>query len=271
MAELDGHLELRATASADGCTGLSHQSFRAPFHLSKPYAHDEVLQVQIVNPTAGMLEGDRLRVEIAVEDGAALLVTTPSHARVFRAKGKGGVTCRQTLRVASGGWLDWWPEPLVPHAGSRYVQETRVELGAGAALFFCDAVAPGRVARGEAWSWQSLEMKLEVTQAGRPILRERLALDGPQAGKLAQWAGASEPWLATIVLVHAAESDVLQKITQELHTPECWVGGSTLAGNGAWSARIAARDGQELRDIVSRFRTRLSEACPRLGVGLRRV
>ncbi len=271
MAELDGHLELRATASAGGRTVLSHQSFRAPFHLSKPYAHDEVLQVQIVNPTAGMLEGDRLRVDIAVENGAALLVTTPSHARVFRAKGSGGVTCRQTLRVASGGWLDWWPEPLVPHAGSRYVQDTLVELEKGAALFFCDAVAPGRVARGEAWSWQSLEMKLNVTQAGRPILRERLALSGEQAAKLARWAGASEPWLATIVIVNAGESGLCQKIAQELHAPQCWVGGSTLAGDAAWSVRIAARDGQELRDVVSKFRTRLAENCPKLAVDLRRV
>ena len=36
MNALDGHLHLRAVRASDGSTALSDQSFRAPFHLSKP-------------------------------------------------------------------------------------------------------------------------------------------------------------------------------------------------------------------------------------------
>jgi len=41
-----------------------------------------VLQVQIVNPTAGILAGDKLELAVRVKAGATLLVTTRQrHAR----------------------------------------------------------------------------------------------------------------------------------------------------------------------------------------------
>lgn len=84
---ISGHLDLHAwlDAADAGRTVLARQSFRAPFHLGKPY-RDEctgVLMVQVVNPTAGILSGDELRSTITVGEGAALLVTTPSATRIF--------------------------------------------------------------------------------------------------------------------------------------------------------------------------------------------
>jgi len=56
MAEFSGHLQIRASRRVHGRTVLAAQSFRAPFHLSKPYwdADAGVLIVQVVNPTAGI-------------------------------------------------------------------------------------------------------------------------------------------------------------------------------------------------------------------------
>ena len=55
---LRGHLHLAAGMRANGETYLARQSFRAPFHLSKPYWDGHVLHVQLVNSTAGILAGD---------------------------------------------------------------------------------------------------------------------------------------------------------------------------------------------------------------------
>ncbi|HYD85647.1 MAG TPA: urease accessory protein UreD, partial [Opitutus sp.] len=139
MAEFCGHLRLRGAVREHGRTVLAEQSFRAPFHLSKPYwdADAGVLIVQVVNPTAGILAGDRLESDIAVDAGAAVCVTTPSASRVFKMK-DGVAECRQRFCVAAGGWLEVMPEPLVPHRGCVYRQVTTVEVEAGGALFFVD-------------------------------------------------------------------------------------------------------------------------------------
>ena len=59
MPEFHGHLSLLAAVRNHGRTVLARQSFRAPFHLSKPYwdADSRALLVQVVNPTAGILAG----------------------------------------------------------------------------------------------------------------------------------------------------------------------------------------------------------------------
>src|SRR3954465_10185125 len=101
MSAFSGHLHLRAASRTDGRTALKGQSFRAPYHVSKPYWDTEarVLIVQVVNPTAGILSGDELASDIAVESGAALLVTTPSASRVFKMK-TGHAETRQKFTVA---------------------------------------------------------------------------------------------------------------------------------------------------------------------------
>src|SRR6185369_10218131 len=120
MTAFSGHLHLRAARRDHGRTVLAAQSFRAPFHLSKPYWDEDVrvLLAQVVNPTAGILDGDRLESEIGVDAGASLLVTTPSASRVFQMR-DGAAECRQHFTVADGGWLEVLPEPLVPHRGAR--------------------------------------------------------------------------------------------------------------------------------------------------------
>src|SRR5918993_570008 len=107
MAEFSGHLSLLAATRAHGRTVLAAQSFRAPFHISKPYwdADARTLLVQVVNPTAGILSGDRLESEVTVQRDAALLVTTPSASRLFQMR-DGAAECRQHFSVSADGWLE---------------------------------------------------------------------------------------------------------------------------------------------------------------------
>src|SRR5471032_3472437 len=191
MAEFSGHLSLRAAARTDGRTILAAQSFRAPYHLSKPYwdAEARALLVQVVNPTAGILAGDRLESGIAVEKNAALLVTTPSASRIFKMK-NGAAECRQNFRVAAGGWLEVMPEPLVPHRGCCYRQTTHIAIEPGGGIFFADLLLPGRVAHGEAWAWEKLCLEIDVRAGGALVLRERLEQMGAELRALAELAGS---------------------------------------------------------------------------------
>ena len=152
MAGFSGHLALRAAPRVHGRTVLAAQSFRAPYHLSKPYwdADTRTLIAQVVNPTAGILSGDQLESAISVDEGAALLLTTPSASRVFKMM-EGTAACRQQVQVAAGAWLEVMPEPLVPHRGCSYRQTTAIDVAPGGEVFFADLLMPGRVAHGEAW------------------------------------------------------------------------------------------------------------------------
>ena len=274
MAEFSGQLHLRAAARDDGRTVLATQTFRAPYHVSKPYWDTEaqVLLVQIVNPTAGILAGDRLESEIAVEQGAALLVTTPSASRIFQMKA-GAAECRQHFRVASAGWLEVLPEPLVPHRGCRYRQRTSIEVERGGELFFCDLLAPGRVAHGEAWEWETLKLEVEVRVAGELALRERFDQSGADLRALAELAGSGAgACFGNAILIGAENEPGGEWRTQltALHGDGFWLGVSALRCGG-WSVKFVASDGVKLRSGLRAIRAALAGRFLRMACDPRKL
>lgn len=274
MAEFSGHLALRAARRDHGRTVLAEQSFRAPYHLSKPYwdAETETLLVQVVNPTAGILSGDKLESDISVDEGASLLVTTPSASRVFKMK-EGSAECRQHFRITSGAWLEVLPEPLVPHRGCTYHQRTQVEVAAGGGLFFVDQLMPGRVAHGEAWEWAKLILEIDVRLAGELILRERFEQTGEDLHALAELAGSGPgACFGNAVLIAAPSADDAAWIAalRALHGEGLWLGVSTLR-RGGWSIKFVARDGVQLRATLREVRRILGTKFARLACDPRKL
>lgn len=272
MAEFSGHLSLRAAVRPHGRTVLAGQSFRAPFHLSKPYwdADAHTLLVQVVNPTAGILAGDRLESAIAVEPGAALLVTTPSASRVFHMR-DGAAECRQHFAVSAGGWLEVSPEPLVPHRASRYRQVTTVEAEAGGELFFVDQLMPGRVGHGEAWLWDRLQLELSVRVGGVLALRERFDHNADDLRALAELAGSGPTaCFANALLLTPATSDAWRAEVAALHGDGLWLGVSALR-LGGWSLKLVARDSIRLRSALREIRRILAPYFSRLRCGTRKL
>jgi urease accessory protein len=274
MSEFSGHLFLQAAARAHGRTALAVQSFRAPYHLSKPYwdADTRTLLVQVVNPTAGILAGDRLESAIAVEADAALLVTTPSASRVFQMKG-GTADCHQRFTVAAGGWLEVMPEALVPHRGCRFRQTTRIEVAPGGGLFFADLLMPGRIAHGEAWEWEKLCLEIDVRLGGELILRERMAQSGEELRSLAALAGSGPAacFANAVLVAPPGEADAIwRKQVEALHGYGLWVGVSPLR-LGGWSLKLVASDGVKLRRGLRAMRQALAAGFPHLACDVRKL
>lgn len=274
MAEFSGHLSLGAEVSENGQTVLARQSFRAPFHLSKPYWDGHALIVQVVNPTAGILEGDRLESEITVGSGAAVLMTSPSASRVFQMR-DGAAEGRQQFTVATEGWLEFMPEPLVLHKGSRYRQYTGIDVAAGGEIFFADLLMPGRIARGETWAWEKLRLELTLRVGGALILRERLDQSGLELKALASLAGAGEgACFANVVFVspRLREPGVWHEQIGRLHGGGVWAGLSQLRGEcGGWSLKLIAPDNVALRATLKCVRQILVGTLPRLASDPRKL
>src|SRR3954462_2484072 len=113
MPGLSGHLELVCAVDAGGRGYVREQAFSGPIHLGKPHLDEDVLVVNVANPTAGLFAGDRIRYRIVVESGARLLLTAPSASRAH-CIAEGDAQVEQEFRVAAGAWLESWPEMFIP-------------------------------------------------------------------------------------------------------------------------------------------------------------
>lgn len=149
---LTGHLELTCGVDSRGTSAIRELSFRAPFHVSKPHRDQKALVVNVVNPTAGLLAGDQIRMDVEVETGGRLVLTTPSAARVYRTNAGSAVSV-QSFFVGSSASLEVWPELFIPQAGAAYRQTTRISVRSGGELLFFESIAPGRVASGETFEY----------------------------------------------------------------------------------------------------------------------
>ncbi len=168
-----GCLELRY--GRDGLrTILTTPRCSTPWHFFPPAYLDDsgCAFTSLVNPSGGFVAGDHLSIHAALEEGAHVVMTTPSANRVYRSLGE---ESRQsvTLSVAPGAVIEWFPEVTIPYAGSRFVQTMAVTLAKGATALLWDSLASGRVARGERWAFTSLHNEIDLTTASGARLLER--------------------------------------------------------------------------------------------------
>ena len=255
-----GHLRLSSARSDAGRTFLSAQSFRAPLHLSKPHADAGALVANIVNPTAGLFENDETDIDVSVETGARLVLTTPSANRIYKARGDGWATSRQCYRIATGGSLEFFPELTIPQAGSRFRQQTEIRVAPGGALLFFEWLAPGRVASGECFRYDRLEWRTDLWLGERLNLRERYELR-PGSDSLAslQRLFPASHYVSCVVVgdieFPCGEITAIEPAGVYLgHTP---------LGYGGWVIKALCRDGLCARHVMRQLRLILYRAFDR--------
>lgn len=257
---LSGHLQLRCETRADGVPYISLQSFRAPIHLSKSHLDEGALVVSIINPTAGFFDGDHLESKVEVASNARLVLSTPSASRVYPTRSGKSAENLQEFTVGENAFLEWIPEPFIPHAGASYFQRTRIDLQASSSLLFFDWIAPGRVAKGEVFAYEKLRWELDLHLDGTLAAREAYDLNPatdslealkakfPAAHYLSIYAAGdmTEHW-------PASELDALTN-------DDVYLGHGPLAGT-VYVIRALCRDSLAARKLIERLRTLLYESA----------
>jgi urease accessory protein len=246
---MTGHLDLICGLGAKGFSQLNHQSFRAPMHLSKPHFDGETLVVNVVNPTAGLFEGDEVSCKVRVESGARLLLTSPSATRAHCMAGSGEARLTQHFSVEKNGWLEVWPELFIPQAGTRYSQKTRVDLDEGGGLLFFETLAPGRVASGEAFEFQYLDWETDIFYGGEKVVREKYKISPSSLHAVTKQFPTG--YYASVFLFHpriTADSGCWKAI-DALHDESTWVGHSELSRAG-WCVKILASESVRFRKVL---------------------
>ena len=177
-----------------------------PLQVPAPVALDDTAAVvSMLNPTGGVLGGDRLTVEIDVGPGAHACLTTPSATRVYRSAGPPAIQAVRA-RLAPDAVCEWVPDHTIPSPGAILEQELLFDVGEGATLIAVDAWAAGRVARGEAWSFTRLASALTVRDAVGLVLHDRFVLTGGE-----RWSALGladdHPYFASVAVVTDAPLD----------------------------------------------------------------
>ena len=259
---------------------LTGRRFTLPLQALEPMdlAGDGSATLLLLNPTGGVLGGDRLETEVSLGPGSRVCLSTPSATRVYRSRERPAIQ-RVSITLGSGATLEWVPDHLIPSPGARLRQATEVTMASDATLLYLDSWAAGRAARGEAWGFDLLDSSLLVRDAAGPLVRERAILaGGPRPDGLGGTEGFG--YVATFVALRAGEAtsgarwrDLAETLQHDLDTvaPDCRAGVTTL-GRGGVLARLLCPTAPALSACVeavwARCRLRLLGLGP---LGLRKL
>ena len=185
-------------------TVLTARRFTLPLQALEPVDLDGTgaATLFLLNPTGGVLGGDRLETRVELGAGSRVCLSTPSATRVYRSAGLPAVQ-RVTLHVGEGATLEYLPDHVIPSPGARLIQSVALDLAPGAAAILCDAWAIGRAARGEAWRFDLLDSGMVARDREGLLVKDRVVLGGAQG-----WGGlgAAEgmPYVATVTCLAPA-------------------------------------------------------------------
>jgi urease accessory protein len=171
----DGSLSLGFVRRASA-TVMARCRFELPLQVLAPIQQrDGSVYVLLLNPTGGVLGGDRLSTLIELGAQTHACLSTPSATRVYRTAGPPAVL-ETRVRVGAGAVLEYVPDLLIPHNGSAINQKLAIELQAGSVALFADGLAAGRLAHGERWSFREIVSHTAITRDTKPLFIDRFVL-----------------------------------------------------------------------------------------------
>jgi urease accessory protein len=249
-------------ADHDGAARPRYLAEEGSLRLRFPAACAGAQEAVLVNTGGGIAGGDRLTIDLALEERARLVVTTASAEKIYRSDGA-PATLAVTAALAEGAELTWLPHETILFDRARLVRSFDIALAPTARLLFAEAIVFGRSAMGETVREGLFADRWRIRRGGRLIFAESVRLDGAIAERLAETAvAAGQVALATVLAVpgDVAAAEAVRALAGAFRGE---VGIS--AWNGMALARLAAPDGAALRHDLTLLLAALGRApLPRL-------
>ena len=118
--------------ASDGAVTRRRQVYEdGPLRARFPNTSKGALEAVIVNTAGGIAGGDRHDLDIRVEQGGALTVTTAAAEKVYRAIGP-AAEIGVKLTVREGGRLAWLPQETILFDRARLARQIDIDLDEGA-------------------------------------------------------------------------------------------------------------------------------------------
>lgn len=247
-----GHLAFRRSGTG---TAVDTAFAESPLRFLTPRNHGTAAWAYTSTLGGGLVDGDRLDLEISVGPGARAFVSSQGPTRVFRSSR--GAAATTVARVEEGGALMLFPDPTACFGGARYAQRTEVSLAPGGSLALWDVLSAGR----DRWGFTRCESTLRVL----PFLDERWLLD-PAHGPLEERMGRFGA-IGTLLLVGPLFAGLGQAVRERVDARPAGGGTSGVESasplrDGALVVRAAAPSVQQL---VRRLRHHLAVLPSLLG------
>jgi urease accessory protein len=251
-----------ALAAASGGVRRTMCHEEGSMRVRMPAACADAPEAVLINVAGGMAGGDHFAVDLALDAGARLAVTTAAAEKVYRSLGPDS-RFDMTAALADGADLTWLPQETILFDRARLARTITIDLAASANLLVAETVVFGRAAMGETVQEGFFADRWRIRRGGRLVFAENFRLDGAVSDRLAEAAVAGGRTALGTVLMTPGGDAIAEAVRGVSGAFRGEVGVS--AWNEIMLARLAAHDGAALRhDLVVLLSALGRRALPRI-------
>jgi urease accessory protein len=248
---------LRATArQVDNHTILTERYHDAPLKITKTFYEEQSgrLQLYIMDVSPGLLDGDFYELNLQLEDYSHLIVTNQSFTKIHPTPLQ-SAQMSQSLHLGKGAVLEYFPEPTIPYAGSRFDGRIKVQLDEAATFLYADIVTPGRTHRGEQFQYVSFTSRFEVYRQYELIAWDQYHLEPAihqyqSFGAMEDYTHSGTFWVINDYASQALLDQIRSLLPDPLGDKSIIAGVSLLAGGHGIVIRMLAHNVWQLQALV---------------------
>ncbi|MDW0228104.1 MAG: urease accessory protein UreD [Nitrososphaeraceae archaeon] len=209
---------LRLKLERDPYTGktiIREQYSRVPLFAQRAMYLEETLPIMaylyIVSPSGGILQGDRYRIDITLDNNAFAHVTTQGATRIYKME-KNYASQIINIKVGDGSYFEYIPDQIIPFRNSRFYQEVELNVHDNATLIYSETIVPGRVASGEAFEYDICYLRtVGRNQSGKTRFMDTVKLEPRNENLRDEWIlGNFQIVGTTYVVTRESYIDALQ-------------------------------------------------------------
>jgi urease accessory protein len=167
----------------DERTILADLESRAPCLAQRALHCDDALPdmawLFVITTSGCVLQGDRLALDVSLGPGARAHVTTQSATKIHSMDANYAQQT-QSFTLDEGAYLEYLPDPLIPHRQARFASDTRITVHPSASMLCSEIVQPGRRHHHPDECFGATLLSLATVAArpgGEPLFSEKLVIE----------------------------------------------------------------------------------------------
>jgi urease accessory protein len=214
----------------------------------------------MITTTGCVLQGDRLALEVELGPHAKAHVTTQSATKIHTMDANYAIQT-QSFTLADGAYLEFIPEPLIPHRGARFASVTQISIAPTATLFYSEIIQSGRKHHhpDECFGATMMSITSDAQRSdGRTLFHEKLVIE-PQRMPMRQ-TGVMDSFdvFGNVILLTPPETAarVYARIDPDVDLSGGVASGACLLPNEAGLIfKVLGRETMQVKDKVREFWT----------------
>jgi urease accessory protein len=125
--------------------------------------------ILFMNPTGGIVQGDRYFYKFHLNEGAEAFITDTMATKIYKMD-LNYASKQVDVYLSKNSRLEFFPRETIAFGGSRWCQNVVFHVSEGSKFLCSEIFCPGRIARGEFWDFDIYASKLIIEENGRLLL-----------------------------------------------------------------------------------------------------